>query len=154
VQKAEKVKLFAQVDQLRSASGMTLVAYEAPHRLHATLKELVQCIPEVPIVLAKELTKKWEQFHRGSANELLQAFEDGTLLALGEWVFVAYFKPKARAHLEWKPDTPKHQAQLEVFTQLRKINSLKLAVRLMTLAFPETPRKVWYRIGLCYLDRC
>ena len=49
----------------------TLVLYESPHRLEKLLQELAELYPERPLVLARELTKKFEEFLRGTASELL-----------------------------------------------------------------------------------
>ncbi len=49
----------------------TLVLYESPYRVTKLLGELAEIFPERQIVLARELTKKFEQFLRGTAAELL-----------------------------------------------------------------------------------
>lgn len=50
----------------------TLVLYEAPHRLERTVADLVEtCGGERRIVLARELTKLYEEFWRGTLNEAL-----------------------------------------------------------------------------------
>ena len=49
----------------------TLIFYEAPHRLKDTLKDLELVLGERKIVLARELTKKFEEFLRGSISEAL-----------------------------------------------------------------------------------
>lgn len=54
----------------------TLLFYEAPHHLKATLRELVMVLGgERPAVAARELTKKFEEFCRGSLDELLAYFQ-------------------------------------------------------------------------------
>lgn len=50
----------------------TTIFYEAPHRLAKTLQNMVAVIgPERPVVLARELTKRYEEFIRGSLAEVL-----------------------------------------------------------------------------------
>lgn len=49
----------------------TLIFYEAPHRLADTLKAILAALGNRPAVLARELTKKFEEFRRGSLSELL-----------------------------------------------------------------------------------
>ncbi|WP_295773076.1 16S rRNA (cytidine(1402)-2'-O)-methyltransferase [uncultured Limosilactobacillus sp.] len=50
----------------------TIIFYEAPHRLAKTLQNMVTIIgPERPVVLARELTKRYEEFIRGSLAEVL-----------------------------------------------------------------------------------
>jgi 16S rRNA (cytidine1402-2'-O)-methyltransferase len=53
----------------------TLVAFEAPHRLVATLRDLDAELGARPLVVARELTKLHEEFVRGSAVEVLAHFE-------------------------------------------------------------------------------
>ena len=51
----------------------TLILYEAPHRLRQTLQDLLDhCGPERQIVLARELTKLYESFWRGSLAAALE----------------------------------------------------------------------------------
>jgi len=48
----------------------TVVAFESPHRILATLGDLAEMWPDRPIVLAREITKIHEEFVRGSAREV------------------------------------------------------------------------------------
>lgn len=49
----------------------TMIFYEAPHRLKDTLKDLELVLGNRKIVLARELTKKFEEFLRGTISEAL-----------------------------------------------------------------------------------
>ena len=50
----------------------TVIFYEAPHRIHEALDDVVAMLgPERPVVVARELTKVHEEFLRGTAGELL-----------------------------------------------------------------------------------
>jgi 16S rRNA (cytidine1402-2'-O)-methyltransferase len=49
----------------------TLVLYESPYRIERLLAELAEVWPGRPVVLARELTKKFEEFRRGTPAELL-----------------------------------------------------------------------------------
>lgn len=48
----------------------TLLFYEAPHHLKATMTELYTVLGDRPAVLARELTKKFEEFARGTLSSL------------------------------------------------------------------------------------
>ena len=61
-----------RLEQLRGMAG-TLVLYESPYRVEKLLGELTELMPTRPVVLARELTKKFEEFRRGTAAELLAA---------------------------------------------------------------------------------
>lgn len=54
----------------------TLVFYEAPHRVRATLDELTTAFGDRQAVAARELTKKFEEFVRGSLDTLTQHFSE------------------------------------------------------------------------------
>lgn len=60
----------ARLESLQSMSA-TLVLYESPYRVQKLLGELQEVFPERTIVLARELTKKFEEFLRGKPAELL-----------------------------------------------------------------------------------
>ena len=52
----------------------TLIFYESPHHLKATLAELARSFGDRPAVVARELTKKFEQFVRGDLVSLQAHF--------------------------------------------------------------------------------
>lgn len=49
----------------------TLVFYESPHRIIKTLEAMVDIFGERPACLAREVTKKFEEFLRGNLKEIL-----------------------------------------------------------------------------------
>ena len=53
----------------------TLVFYESPYRIEKFVEELAAILPERRVVLARELTKKFEEYLRGKASELVEAFQ-------------------------------------------------------------------------------
>lgn len=53
----------------------TIVFYESPHRIEETLKILVDLYPNRQMVLARELTKKFEEYLRGTPQELLEVVD-------------------------------------------------------------------------------
>ena len=62
----------------------TLTMYESPYRITKLLGELAELAPAREVVLARELTKKFEQFQRGTAMELLERY--GEKKPKGEFV--------------------------------------------------------------------
>ncbi|MCM8782435.1 MAG: 16S rRNA (cytidine(1402)-2'-O)-methyltransferase [Candidatus Omnitrophica bacterium] len=52
----------------------TIVFYESCHRILNTLKDVQEIFGEREIVVARELTKKFEELNRDSAKELLERF--------------------------------------------------------------------------------
>jgi 16S rRNA (cytidine1402-2'-O)-methyltransferase len=59
-----------RLEALGSVSG-TLVLYESPYRVERLLGELTEVFPARTVVLARELTKKFEEFMRGRPAELV-----------------------------------------------------------------------------------
>ncbi|MGE7949947.1 16S rRNA (cytidine(1402)-2'-O)-methyltransferase [Lysinibacillus sp. NPDC093688] len=57
-----------QLEQLKKRQE-TILFYEAPHRLKETLKDMESILGNRRIVLARELTKKFEEFLRGTLAE-------------------------------------------------------------------------------------
>lgn len=79
----------ARADLLRQLLGeqRTLVFYEAPHRLAATLADLVEILGgDRQLVVARELTKLHEEFFRGTMVEAVDRFHQQP--ARGELVLV------------------------------------------------------------------
>lgn len=52
----------------------TLIFYEAPHRIEKTISELFEILGDRKIVIARELTKKYEQYIRTSLKSLSEDF--------------------------------------------------------------------------------
>lgn len=57
--------------EILSYSG-TSICYESPHRIKETLGKIVELDPGRHIVIARELTKKFEEFIRGGAADLVE----------------------------------------------------------------------------------
>jgi 16S rRNA (cytidine1402-2'-O)-methyltransferase len=55
---------------------VTLVFYEAPHRIRETLADVAEILPHRPVVVARELTKLHEEFAAGSPAELAKSITE------------------------------------------------------------------------------
>ena len=64
----------------------TIVFYESPHRLMKTLAEFAQLFPGRRMVIARELTKIYEEFFRGTTEQALEYFQMKT--PKGEFVIM------------------------------------------------------------------
>lgn len=62
-----------RLEQFRDLPG-TIVLYESPYRVVKLLEEIAAVIPDRVVVLARELTKKFEELVRGTPAELLEHF--------------------------------------------------------------------------------
>jgi len=78
-----------KLESLKGIEG-TLVFYESPYRIEKLLGELNEIYPEREIVLARELTKKFEEYLRGTPATLLEIAKKRSLK--GE--FVVLVSPK------------------------------------------------------------
>jgi 16S rRNA (cytidine1402-2'-O)-methyltransferase len=61
---------------LASARG-TVVLYEAPHRVAATLADIAAVLGERQVVVARELTKLYEEALHGTAGQVRELVQDG-----------------------------------------------------------------------------
>lgn len=66
-------------------NGYTTILYEAPTRLEKLLGEIAIAAPIRQVFLAKELTKRYQRFYRGTASELIGQMDKEIR---GEWVAV------------------------------------------------------------------
>jgi 16S rRNA (cytidine1402-2'-O)-methyltransferase len=75
-------------------NGYNTVLYEAPHRLGKLLDEIAVLDGERELFLAKEISKKYQKYYRGSAEALKETFQE--IVIRGEWVVV--IKAKKSLH--------------------------------------------------------
>jgi len=97
--RAKKLQALSQVPG-------TLVLYESPYRVQKLLTELAEVFPTRQVVLARELTKKFEEFLRGTALELQQLTSARSLK--GEFVVLISAAevsiPEEPETAPWDPD--------------------------------------------------
>lgn len=82
----------AALDRIRDYPGTT-VLYEAPHRLRRTLEDLNSHCGNRQLCLARELTKLYEEFIRGTCEEILR---DYAVTEKGEFVLIVSGPEPAR----------------------------------------------------------
>jgi len=77
----------SRASQIQKAlhNGYTTILYESPHRLEKLLLELQNEEPTREIFLAKELTKKYQNYFHGTAYEIYEKLAGNYR---GEWVVV------------------------------------------------------------------
>ena len=85
----------AELGRALAEPGGTLVAFESPRRLPATLALLAEIDPERPAAVCRELTKVHEEVVRGSAAELAERYASGP--PRGEVVLVIGAAPEPDA---------------------------------------------------------
>lgn len=83
----------------------TLIFYEAPHRIHKTLETMLTILGNRQICLARELTKRYEEFIRGTIAEVLEICDE----LKGEMVIVV---EGSKEEKEPQQDMPSIQDQI------------------------------------------
>lgn len=76
--------LFKEIAEAKRTS----VFYESPHRIMKTLESLVKFCPTKKVCIARELTKIYEEFKTGTAEELLNYFNENPVKQKGEFTVI------------------------------------------------------------------
>ena len=72
-----------KLERLAALPG-TIVLYESPYRIEKLVAELAEVVPQREIAVGRELTKKFEEFWRGTASGVAATISNRTLK--GEFV--------------------------------------------------------------------
>jgi 16S rRNA (cytidine1402-2'-O)-methyltransferase len=84
-----------------AAESMTLIFYEAPHRIEASLQAMVTAFgDDREAVLARELTKTFETIKRGSLAELALFVSGDSHQQKGEIVLIVAGRPKVQQEID------------------------------------------------------
>ncbi|GAA2912989.1 16S rRNA (cytidine(1402)-2'-O)-methyltransferase [Enterococcus pseudoavium] len=67
-----------ELSELKNQTA-TLIFYESPHRVKETLKNIAEVLGNRDVVVCRELTKLYEEYLRGTAEELLDYLADHPL---------------------------------------------------------------------------
>lgn len=128
--------------RLRSIEA-TLIFFEAPHRLRESLKDMMNIFGERKGVVAREITKKFEEFQRGSLKELWQHFKKnapkGECTVLVEGAESRLERPAE----QWVGVSIADQLRQFLQEGLSKTQAVKEVCRLRDL-----PREVVYKIAM------
>ncbi len=76
----------------------TMIFYEAPHKLRRTLKDFYELFGDRKIVLARELTKRYEEFIRTTLSEAVHLYDERE--AKGEYVLIVEGAPQKTAEAD------------------------------------------------------
>jgi 16S rRNA (cytidine1402-2'-O)-methyltransferase len=95
-----------KLDSLRSLRA-TLIFYEAPHRIQATLTDILEVLGDREACIGRELTKLHEEFLFGKLSEIV-----GNVKALGEFVIVVAGRAEDEQPEGQRPLTREHALKL------------------------------------------
>ena len=76
VKKGKRRKAIEAAIQNGQSDGKTAIFFESPHRIQSTLEILKDIQTDIFVCVARELSKKFETYHRGIANDLWEYFKD------------------------------------------------------------------------------
>ncbi len=90
-------KTKARQDLLKSVADEagTIVAFEAPHRVKESLRDIFDTLGDRKITVCRELTKVHEEVFRGTVSEAIEHFAEPR----GEFTLVIEGKPKSKPQL-------------------------------------------------------
>lgn len=123
---------------------VTLVFYEAPQRVPETLRDLAELVPDRRCVVARELTKTYETYYRGTTAQLadeLQAGVKGECMILLEGL---------GAFRERVPENPTEQAKVREVLKfcLERGLSMRDSIELLRLMDPSIDKNDVYELAL------
>ena len=104
---------------------MTLIFYEAPHRLFDTIAAMEDIFGERKAVLAKEITKIHEEILRGAIPEILDVLENRTIA--GEYVIIVEGRKKEVMTMD--------EALNEIKSLMKKGKGRKEAVKMVAAEY-------------------
>ncbi len=118
-----------------SFESMTLIFYEAPHRILDTLYDMREIFGERRIVIAKEITKIHEEVIRGLITQVIGILETKTIA--GEYVIIVEGRSKETASID--------EALTELQSLMKKGIGRKEAVGLVAEQYGLSKKELYDR---------
>lgn len=116
-----------ELEQLRNRSE-TMIFYEAPHRLKKILKVMAEVFgDDRQAVLARELTKRYEEFSRGSLAEIIAFYDEHQ--PRGEYVVLVAGNSHPDEEEEEETGTPVEQIDQAISEGLSTNEAIKLVAK-------------------------
>lgn len=88
----------------------TIIFFESPHRVEKTLQDCLKYFGDREIVAAREMTKLYEEFHRGKISDLIEYFHQEK--PRGEFVFVLKKEKKKKVKINKYAKKPSRADQM------------------------------------------
>lgn len=92
----------------------TLIFYEAPHKLLSTLRDMLEVFGNRKIVLARELTKKFEEYNRTTLEDAIIYYEETP--PKGEFVLIIEGADAKKLEEEYLNSLPSAEALLKKYS--------------------------------------
>ena len=109
-----------------STEPRTMIIYEAPHKLRATLDDLLKFFGNRRIAICRELTKLNEEICRTTISDAVKIYEQRD--PLGEYVLVIEGMPKSELKPDYPEDPLQHVSEL-IENGMSKMDAIKAAAK-------------------------
>lgn len=110
-----------------STEKRTLILYEAPHKLRATLSDLLKYWGDRRISLCREITKLNEEILRTTIDKAVELYE--TTDPRGEYVLVVEGAKDAPAAQDGYPEDPQQHVQALMESGMDRMDAIKSAAK-------------------------
>lgn len=121
--KKERARVLAEIRQ----ETRTIVLYESPHHLKATLEELQEVLGDRSVTICRELTKKFEEKRKTTLSEAVSYYQEQD--PRGEYVLVLAGRSKAQVQTEqqeqWKNTSLEEHMQFYLDRGMNKKEAMK-----------------------------
>ena len=125
--KKERARVLAEMQQ----ETRTMIVYEAPHHLRATLQELYQALGDRSITLCRELTKRYEEKKKMTLAQAVDYYREND--PRGEYVLVISGKSKEEVMQEeqsrWEDLSIEEHMQIYLDQDYSKKDALKAVAK-------------------------
>ena len=105
----------------------TLIFYEAPHRIRESLEDMLEVLGDRDICLCREMTKKFEEFIRGSISEVLTIIDE----LKGEMVVIVSGNKEDGSN--YQDISPIDQIDELILAGMAKNNAIKAVAKRMNI---------------------
>lgn len=125
--KKERARVLAEMQQ----ETRTMIVYEAPHHLRATLQELYQALGDRSITLCRELTKRYEEKKKMTLAQAVDYYREND--PRGEYVLVIAGKSKEEVMQEeqsrWEDLSIEEHMQIYLDQDYSKKDAMKTVAK-------------------------
>ncbi|SPT72041.1 Ribosomal RNA small subunit methyltransferase I [Anaerobiospirillum thomasii] len=105
------------------AQSVTVIVYESPRRIKDTLTVIHELMPDRPLCVAREISKLFETFYRGTACQILEVLNSSDNHVKGE--FVLMFGPDKEQSVDDLTDSIKNSvAELMPFVPAKLLSKV------------------------------
>ena len=115
---------------------ITVIFYESPKRIMATVSLLTEHFPESSLCLCNDLTKKFEQIYRGDPKSVLKALQENPDLEKGEYTGLLFMSAPSNEIAKEEP--PSLESQLvDIIVKSQSTLSVKDAIKILSKKHPK-----------------